>query len=68
MIQAGLSDLISPTSIQPDSRVITIGASSERLEVGRAYPPTILRIDAVVEFVMAFSFLLQFPGILFSLC
>jgi hypothetical protein len=56
MIQAGFSDLISPTSIQPDSRVITIGASSERLEAARAYPPTIPFVDAVVEFVMAFSF------------
>ena len=61
MIQAGFSDLTSPASIQPDSRVITIGASSERLMAGREYLPTVPRVVAVVEFVMTFSLLLQFP-------
>lgn len=57
MIQAGLADLASPTSIQPDSRVITIGASSERLAEERVWMLTIRFVDAVVEFVMAVSFL-----------
>lgn len=54
-IQAGVADLQSPTSIQPDNRVMTIGASSERLLEGRDVP-TVPCVEAVVEFVMAFSF------------
>jgi hypothetical protein len=54
-IHAGAADLISPTSIQPDNRVMTIGASSERLDEGREVP-TVRCVEAVVEFVMAFSF------------
>jgi hypothetical protein len=49
--------LASPTSIQPDKRVMTIGASSERLDEGRVAIPIILCVEAVVEFVMAFPFL-----------
>lgn len=59
MIHAGAADLTSPTSIQPDRRVMTIGASSERLVEGRVLPPTIRCVDAVVEFVMAFPFLVE---------
>jgi hypothetical protein len=52
MIQPRGSAFISLTSIQPDSRVITMGASSEvlRLVLGLCFP---LFIDVVVEFVIA---------------
>jgi hypothetical protein len=56
-IHAGADDLISPTSIQPDRRVMTIGASSERLVEGRMLIPTIWCVEAVVEFVMVVPFL-----------
>ena len=56
-IHAGADDLASPTSIQPDKRVMTIGASSERLVEGRVVIPIVRCVDAVVEFVMAFSLL-----------
>jgi hypothetical protein len=59
-IHAGAADLASPTSIQPDRRVMTIGASSERLVEGRVLIPTIWCIVAVVEFVMAFPYLVGF--------
>jgi hypothetical protein len=59
MIHAGAADLTSPTSIQPDRRVMTIGASSERLVEGRALTPTIWCIVAVVEFVMVFPSLIE---------
>ena len=36
MIQTGAVALTSPTSIQPESRVTTIGATSEGLFAGRA--------------------------------
>lgn len=58
-IQAGAAALTSPTSIQPDNLVMTIGASSERLVEGRAVIPTIRCVEAVVEFVMAFPFLVE---------
>ena len=56
IIHAGLAVVTSPTSIQPDSRVITIGAVSELF-------PAILEkfsfisIKVVVELFMAVSFL-----------
>ena len=53
-IHDGAADLTSPTSIQPERRVMTIGASSERLVKGREFP-TIVCVVAVFEFVMAFS-------------
>jgi len=56
MIHAGAIDLASPTSIQPDNLVMTIGASSVRFVAGRAEIPIIRCVEAVVEFVMAFSF------------
>jgi len=56
-IHAGAADFVSPTSIQPDNRVMTIGASSERLVEGRVLTPIIRFVEAVVAFVMAFSFL-----------
>jgi hypothetical protein len=53
IIQPRGSAFISLTSIQPDSRVITIGAASEALRL----PPVAfwftLLIDVVVEFVIA---------------
>ena len=58
-IHAGAADLASPASIQPDNRVMTIGASSELLFEGRLLPPTIRCVVAVVEFVMAFPFLVE---------
>jgi hypothetical protein len=53
MIQAG-ADLASPASSQPDSRVITIGASSERLPGRFEKLVFAVLIDDVAEFVMAF--------------
>jgi hypothetical protein len=58
-IHAGAADLVSPTSIQPDNRVMTIGASSERLVEGRVLIPIVRCVVAVVEFVMAFPFLVE---------
>jgi len=58
-IHAGAADLASPTSIQPDNRVMTIGASSERLVEVRVLIPTIRCVVAVVEFVMAFPLLVE---------
>jgi hypothetical protein len=55
-IHAGAADFNSPISIQPDRRVITIGASSERLVEIRLLTPIIRCVAVVVEFVMAFSF------------
>jgi hypothetical protein len=58
IIQAGLAVVTSPISIQPDSRVITIGAVSELF-------PAILEkfsfisIEIVVELFMALSFLVM---------
>ena len=54
MIQPRGSAFISLTSIQPDSRVITIGAASEELRVGRAKFSFGCGVDVVVEFVIAF--------------
>jgi hypothetical protein len=56
MIQPRGSALISFTSIQPDSRVITIGAASEFLRFVQAKLSFVLCIDVVVEFVIVFSF------------
>jgi hypothetical protein len=55
-IQAGVIDLISPTSIQPDNRVMTMGASSERLVEGPGLIRFVRCVEAVVEFVMVFPF------------
>jgi hypothetical protein len=55
MIQPRGSDFISLTSIQPDRRVITIGAASEDVRVARAKLRFALCVDVVVEFVIAFS-------------
>jgi hypothetical protein len=65
-IHAGAADLASATSIQPDRRVMTIGASSERRVEGRVLTPTIWCIVVVVEFVMAFSFLNQIVQVWFA--
>jgi hypothetical protein len=56
IIQAGLLVLTSPISIQPDSRVITIGAVSELF---RAILEkfSFISIEVVVELFMAVSFL-----------
>jgi hypothetical protein len=56
-IHAGAAVFDSLTSIQPDKRVITIGASSERLVEIWVLTPIIWCVDVVVEFVMAFPFL-----------
>jgi hypothetical protein len=56
MIQLGEVAFISPTSIQPESLVTTMGATSEGLFAGRAKLRFIPR-EVVFEFVMAFSFL-----------
>jgi hypothetical protein len=55
MIQLGEVAFISPTSIQPESLVTTMGATSEGLFAGRAKLRFIPR-EVVVEFVMAFPF------------
>jgi len=55
MIQVGAVALTSPTSIQPESRVTTIGATSDGLVVGREFR-FIPCVVIVFEFVMAFSF------------
>jgi hypothetical protein len=55
MIQLGAVAFSSPTSIQPESLVTTMGATSEGLVTGRAKLRFIPR-EVVVEFVMAFSF------------
>jgi hypothetical protein len=54
MIQPRGSAFISLTSIQPDSRVMTIGAASEdfRLALEKFWPA--FRVEGVVEFVMSF--------------
>jgi hypothetical protein len=57
MIQAGAVALTSPTSIQPESLVTTIGATSEGLEACGAKFGFISRLEVVFEFVMAFPFL-----------
>jgi len=57
-IQTGVADLQSPTSIQPDNRVMTIGASSERFDEAREVP-TVRCVEAVVELVMAFPFVVE---------
>jgi hypothetical protein len=54
MIQAGMALVISPMSIQPERRVITIGASSDNLVVERAKPRAIPGIEDIAAFVMAF--------------
>jgi hypothetical protein len=48
--------LISLTSIQPESRVITIGAASEDLRSARAKVWFVPVIEVVVEFVIVMSF------------
>jgi hypothetical protein len=53
MIQPRGSAFISLTSIQPDSRVTTIGAASEALRLPRAEFRFTLWVDVVVEFVIA---------------
>jgi hypothetical protein len=55
-IHAGVIDLISPTSIQPDNRVMTIGASSERRIEGEELIRFVRCVEGVVEFVMVFPF------------
>jgi hypothetical protein len=56
-IQARDSALISLTSIQPESRVITIGAASEDLRSARAKVWFVPLIEVEVEFVIVMSFL-----------
>jgi hypothetical protein len=56
IIQAGFAVVTSPISIQPDSRVITIGAASE-LFPAIAEKFSFISIEAVVELFMAMSFL-----------
>jgi small basic protein len=53
MIQLGVTDLLSPKSIQPDRRVTTMGASSECFSAWRAKLRTIFCVEVVVAFVMA---------------
>jgi hypothetical protein len=53
MIQPRGSAFASLTSIQPDSRVITIGAASETLRLAGAKFRFALCIDVVVELVIA---------------
>jgi len=56
MIQAGLAVVTSPISIQPDSRVITIGAVSELfLAIPEKF--SLISMEVVVELFMAVSFL-----------
>jgi hypothetical protein len=52
-IQVGVADLPSPKSIQPDSRVKTIGAPSECFWAERAKLRVMFCIEVVAEFVMA---------------
>jgi hypothetical protein len=56
MIHAGLAVLTSPISIQPESRVITIGAVSEFLRAALA-KFWFISIEVVVELFMAVSFI-----------
>lgn len=56
IIQAGLAVLTSPISIQPDSRVITIGAVSE-LFLAVLEKFSFISIEVVFELFMAVSFL-----------
>jgi hypothetical protein len=56
IIQAGLAVVTSPTSIQPDNRVITIGAVSE-LFLAILEKFSFISIEVVVELFMAVSFL-----------
>jgi hypothetical protein len=56
IIQAGLTVVASPISIQPDSRVITIGAVSE-LFLAIVEKFSFISIEVVVELFMAVSFL-----------
>jgi hypothetical protein len=60
MIQPRGSAFISLTSIQPDNRVMTMGAVSEDLRV--TWGPLWLApcIDVVVEFVIAFYLSFRF--------
>ena len=60
MIQPRGAAFASFTSIQPESRVITIGAASEGLRLGGAGISPTLCIDVVVEFVIAFYLSLRF--------
>ena len=52
IIHAGAAALLSPTLIQPDRRVITIGALSATV-VMRAMPRVMLRVETVAAFVMS---------------
>lgn len=56
MIHAGLAVLTSPISIQPESRVITMGAVSEFVRVAFARF-WLISIEVLVELFMAVSFL-----------
>jgi len=56
-IQARGAGFISLTSIQPDNRVITIGAASEELRLTRELPWLLVCIEVGVEFVMVVAFL-----------
>jgi hypothetical protein len=56
MIHAGLAVLASFTSIQPDSRVMTIGAVSEFF-LAALVKLSFTSIEVVVELFMALSFL-----------
>ena len=58
MIHARASDLTSPISIQPDKRVMTMGALSELLRSVRPKLRVAIWVD-VVELVMAVSFLVS---------
>jgi hypothetical protein len=56
MIHERGSPVSSPTSIQPESRVITMGAASEDFLSGRGKIDRWLCVDVVVEFVIILSF------------
>jgi hypothetical protein len=67
MIQARASVLTSPTSIQPDKRVMTMGALSEFFRSVRPKLRVVICID-VVELVMAVSFLVYVAACLSVSC
>ena len=62
MIQPRGSAFISLTSIQPDSRVMTMGAASEDFRVGPEKFGPAFCVEGVVAFVMSFILLFEVLG------
>jgi hypothetical protein len=60
MIQPRGSAFISLTSIQPERRVMTMGAASEELRLGREQFWFVPEVDVAVEFVIAFYLSVRF--------